>query len=147
MILSDIEKYFADPNKLQELIVICSQDFDRIAHYETLLAEGAIDNPGEIDKAMHELVSIFSRLNVISRIAESYKNRVEAQEYFAERIKLENQGSKPTEKHLDLHARRQAEPYRRIVAIFEGYRDSSDRMISVLQSSLKSMERERHATT
>jgi|WetSurSiteA1Bulk_404760.scaffolds.fasta_scaffold00683_15 hypothetical protein len=143
MTRQDIEEHFQNKEKLPELLEQYQEVFDVILYWESCLKNDAVDTPSETDKAMKQLASVYSTLNVVARIAETYKINAESKYYNVKRMELENEGHKTVAASLENEATEHVSDYRRIRNIFEGYRDSCDRLISVLQSSLKSAEREK----
>ena len=118
--------------------------FDCIVSYEGSLREGVISTPGAIDEAMKELVALYSTLNTATALVETKTTIQEAKAYI--QFKDLSNGLKTTERYLTSQVDLACESYHRLCKIFETYRDSCDRMISVLQSSLKHTERENALT-
>ena len=129
-----------------EFLAGYSPVFDRIVWHEEALREGAINTPGAIDESMKELVSLYSTLNTATAFVETKTTVNEAKAYIKCKESIERLGMKVTEKYINSQVDIECEPYHRLCKIFETYRDSCDRMISVLQSSLKHAERENAIT-
>lgn len=144
MILQDIEYYFKE-GKLGEVFEPFREPFDRIVFYEDSLKNGVVDTPDEIYQAIKELVAIFSLLNVTAKIAETYKTNTEVKYYNTRKIELQKEAKaeRITSAFLDKEASYHVTEYRRVANIFAAYRDSCDRIVSVLQSCLKSLDREK----
>lgn len=143
MTIKEIERYFESPENLNGVIDKFLESFERIGHFEDCLKNSTIDNPHLVKEALNELAAIYSVLNVVARVAEAYRINKELYFYHIKKMECDKLSIKYTEKQLESDSRLKVEAYRRISSIFEGYRDSCDKMISVLQSSLKSIERER----
>ena len=115
--------------------------FERIQHHELALREGAVETPAAINDAMKELVSIYSTLNTATALVESKTKVKEAQSYINRSDSLN--GTKPSEKYINSFVVQDVSLYMRACKIFSNYRDSCDRMTSVLQSSLNYAKKER----
>lgn len=115
--------------------------FERIQHHEVALREGAVETPAAINDAMKELVSIYSTLNTATALVESKTKVKEAQSYINRSDSLN--GTKPSEKYINSFVVQDVSLYMRACKIFSNYRDSCDRMTSVLQSSLNYAKKER----
>lgn len=115
--------------------------FERIQHYELMLSEGTVETPGAIDSAMKELVALYSTLNLATALINAKLAVHEARAYI--QFKDQSNGLKTTESYLKSQVDLATEPFNRISVIFSSCRDNCDRMISVLQSSLKHAEREK----
>ncbi len=115
--------------------------FERIQHHEIALREGAVETPAAINDAMKELVSLYSTLNTATALIESKTKVKEAQSYISNNDRLN--GTKPSEKYINSFVVQDVNLYMRACKIFSNYRDSCDRMTSVLQSSLNYAKKER----
>ena len=115
--------------------------FERIQHYEVILREGAVESPAAINEAMKELVSLYSTLNTATAFIESKTKVKESQSYIQHSDRLN--GSKPSENYIKSFVAQDANLYFRACKVFSNYRDSCDRMTSVLQSSLNYAKKER----
>ena len=143
MIYSRIEKYFKE-DKLEELLKECSESFEKIEYYSHSLRNKIIDNLSETDLAMKELTGIYMYLNVVCMIAETEKINRESLYYYERKLELENEGiKKVVGSQIEREASNHVKNYRRVRNIFEAYKNSCDRAISVCQSSLKTWEREK----
>ena len=139
----NIEFYFQNSENLDKVFDAYDETFDRIKYFEDSLKAGAVDNPVVTQEVLKELVAIYSWLNVTTKIAESYKETAEAKHYTKLKMEAETKGEKVSNASLEKETDLFISNYRRICNIFTGYRDSCDRMISVLQSCLKSTDREK----
>ena len=127
-------------NNLQSFVESFVSVFDRVVHYEVSLREGAVETPAAIDEAMKELVALYSTLNTATALLQAKITIHEAKEYI--QFKDQSNGIKTTERYINSQVDIKSEHYHRACAIFQSCRDNCDRMISVLQSSLKAVERD-----
>jgi len=146
MDFKEIEKMFENEEQLGKLLQSYSEVFDKIDYYQDLFQNGAIDTPGETDKIMKELTGIFMSISIIATIADSEKTNRESRKYNTLRIEASNRGEKPVVAQLDREASAFVAPYRKIRNIFQAYRDVCDRAISVCQSSLRFMDKEKRSS-
>jgi len=148
MIYKDIEKYFKDEKGLEQLLLKYKEVFEKINYYEGLFKDGILSTPNETDDAMKQLGSIYSTLNVVATIADTQKKNIE-DKYFVDlrnkKIK-KKKGDKVIAAVLDKESSVHVALYRRVRNIFQAYRDSCDRLISICQSSLKSLDKEQKAS-
>lgn len=140
----DFEKDLND--NLQTFLEKFIPVFSRIQHYEEVLQEGAVETPATISEAMKELVSLYSTLNSATALLQAKTAVYEAKSYIVVKENAERLAMKVTERYLNSQVDVTCEPYHRAVAIFTSCRDNCDRIISVLQSSLKHTERENALT-
>lgn len=142
MTRKEIEFHFKNGN-LEELLEKYDEVFDRVVYYEGCFRNEAIETPHDIALAMNEITALYSSLNIVSKIADAYKINLEDKYYNNRRIEIEKEGKKSVAGNLEKESSLHVSDYRRVRNIFEAYRDSCDKMIFVLQSSLKSTEREK----
>lgn len=143
MFLKEIESYFIDTGKLLQILVDSQEIFNRIVFFQNALRAGAIDHPNDVDKALKELVALYSHLNVVARIADNWLVLAEEGYFNARKIEADKNKEKYSIAALEKEAEVHAFDFLRVKNIFEAYRDSCDRIISVLQSSLKSLDKEK----
>ena len=139
MSIADIESNL--DKSLEMFLQSYIETFERVQHYEVMLSEGTVETPGAIDSSMKELVALYATLNTATAILQGRTSVQEARAYI--NYKDQTNGLKVTETYIKSQVDLACEPYHRLVAIFTSCRDNCDRMISVLQSSLKHAEREK----
>ena len=139
MIIADIQTLI-DKN-LETFLLSYIEVFERVQHYELVLSEGTVETPAAIDSAMKELVALYSTLNTATALIKAKTTVNDARAYI--QFKDQSNGLKTTETYIRSQVDLACAPYHRICAIMESSRDNCDRMISVLQSSLKHAEREK----
>ena len=143
MRITELESYFQDETTLLKLIEEYQPLFDTIEEYETKLRNQAVDSPHEIELAMRVMVALYSKLNVVARVADVQETTQKVVAYNKNRLASARTGTSITATELQNLSAQQTSHYRRIKAIFEAYTDSCEKIISVLQSCLKSYDREK----
>ena len=146
MTIKEYENLFQDEEHLTQLINKYQESFDRVNHYSDLFRNGAIYDPEETDKAMKDLTGIFMSLSIVATMAETEKMNREVRFYNQAKMKVENEGGKAVVAQLDRQSSAHVASWRKVRNIFQAYRDVCDRVISVCQSSLKSLEKEKRLT-
>lgn len=131
--------------KLTELREKYQECFDRIHEYEVMFREGVIQSAVQTDEALKELGAIFSSLNVVAYLCDVFVKNIETSEFNRLKIGASAAGkiTTITSDLLKKQASESVNEYRITAAIFCGYRDSCDRLVSICQSSLKFEEKER----
>lgn len=131
--------------KLAELRDKYKECFDRIHEYEAMFREGVIQSAVQTDEALKELGAIFSSLNVVAYLCDVYVKNITDSEFNRLKIGALATGKLTTVNFelLKKEASESVNEYRITAAIFCGYRDSCDRLVSICQSSLKFEEKER----
>lgn len=142
MNIKEFEAYFEEDQAMLDLLERHTHSFERIKYYENRLSSGnmTLDERGD---AVLELGAIFSSLNTVVEYGEVYKLNIENQYFNKRRIIIEGGGGKVNVDQLKKESASQAPFLRSVCAVFSGQLNGCDKMISVLQSSLKVMVRER----
>ena len=117
--------------------------FDKIDYIQGLFQSGVLEDPNETDKVMKELTGYYICLNPITNELEADKKNIEDALFTTFRIKKEKAGEKITASSIEKEVSAIVAGWRRIRNKFQAYRDSCATGISVCQSSLKSVEKER----
>lgn len=139
----NIQDYFINEKKLNELIEKYQELFDLVDYYANIFKEGVITTAEETDDAMKKLSGIYMSLNTVTGIAEAQLKKQE-DKYFDNRWnEMEELGEKPVVARLEREASLHVAKYREIRNLFRDYTNNCDKTISVCQSSLKALEREK----
>ena len=89
----EIESYFVDDSKLEKLLELLVETFDRINYYSTLFRDRIVmENPREIETALSELTGLYMFLKPIVSIAITEKKNREERYYNQRKIEIENEG-------------------------------------------------------
>jgi hypothetical protein len=140
-----IEQYFKDEDSLNGLIELYYDLFERIQKYEKDLKDGRMDTDLDMQTGLKELASIFSSLNVVYHLASFFETQQKNTFYIQKKIELEKSGTKYSETSLKTEAHHQANSYVRITSIFGAYRESCEKLIYVLQTSLNNLHKEKYS--
>ena len=136
----EIESYFVDDSKLEKLLELLVETFDRINYYSTLFRDRIVmENPREIETALSELTGLYMFLKPIVSIAITEKKNREERYYNQRKIEIENEGKKFMSAPVEREASDYVSNYRRVRNILQGYLDVCDKAISTCQSLLKSI--------
>ncbi len=135
----EIELYFQDEESLTRLLGEYTVTFERIEYYGELLRNGALTSGDEITSAMSEMVGIYENLNSVAMTGEMYK--LNKEEDLAEKKRMQRATKLITSLAEEV---KQVSIYRRIRNVFVSRRDACEKIISVFQSTLKNLDRERH---
>ena len=139
---SEIEKYLIT-GQLEELLKYYQECFLKLHQYEMDFKKGVIQSGFRTDQVMKELAGIYSMLNIVVAIVDTWKTTQENTQYNLLRIEKENNKEKVISSLIEKEASEFVNDIRRVRNIFEAYRDSCDRLISICQSSLKAEMSER----
>ena len=131
MIYKNIQSKLKTIEGTKKLLEEYGPSFSMIEEYSAQLHNAVLDTPKELDKVISELGSIYVSLTVVFNLSEGYKMLKE--EEFRENKKNKILGVNSNEVHY----------YREIKNIFKSYKDGCDRLISICQTKLKQIERER----
>lgn len=131
MIYENILKKLEDFTDTQELLKEYKHTFEMIEEYGNNLHNGTLDTPLELDTAISELGSVYTSLTVVVNLCEGHKMKKEEDWKESKRQKVLDNSAQ------ELHY------YRQIRNIFKGYKDGCDRLISICQTKLKQIEREK----
>jgi hypothetical protein len=142
MRIQDIEKLFQNEETLEQVLVECKDDFEKVDYVADLMKRNITDNPQEAKKALNELTGVFMTLNTVSAVAETEKKNREVKYYNKLRIDTENLGKKFVSSVGDKEASGAVANYRRIRNYVVAYRNDCEKAISTLQSILKQIQKE-----
>lgn len=134
----ELEKYFEE-HKLDEFVGRYIEVFQKIDYIKDLFINGILITPEETDRVMKELMGYYMTLNTAATMAETYASLLESN--LASRLRLEDKNLSPTA--IKNEAKTKSADYRKVANVLKAYLDSCDKAISVCQSSLKWIERER----
>jgi hypothetical protein len=144
MLYEKIETYLETHEGMTKLLEEFKEAFERIEFVSDLFKEGNVNTHQLTDQIMKELGGWYSSLNVVVMLSETKKKNHEACYFNSVRNQMENVGKKKViAAVIDREVSESASSIRRIRNIFQSYRDNCDRLMSVCQSSLKALEREK----
>ena len=131
---------FKDEKSILKLIEDYKEPFERINYFAQLLSDKVIlGMPHEMTEAMAELASIFVSLNEITYEAET--EHINEEDRLSER-KRGDRASKENYTSYEIEVERIA-LLRRIRNIFRERRESCEKLISVIQSLLRIVDKEK----
>lgn len=140
----EIREGFKNEKNLVLLLTQYQELFGRVNEYSSQLRKGILtDNCYLTDGAMKELAGIFMSLNSVCYIGEIEVSFKESKQFKKMRIEKEGIGEKPSVSLISKEADIEIIEFQRALALFKSYRDNCDRAISVLQSSLKGLGKEK----
>lgn len=146
MRILDIEQLFQSEKGLEEVLNKLELDFEKNDYWAGVSQEGLTSDPQEARKALCELAGVYSNLVTILAIANTEKKNREIKYYNKLKIDMENEGKKFISAVAERQASEFVGDYRRIRNVIQGYINGCDKMISSLQSTLKStMEDYKHS--
>lgn len=139
----DISKYTHD-EKLQQLLDKNKEIFDKIDYIQSLFRGGVLENPTDTDATMKELTGYFMYLNPIACELEAEKKNTEDALFTTFRVIKEKNEGKPVFSMIEKEVSAIMSAYRLTRNKFIAYRDNCSTAISVCQSSLKNLEKEKN---
>jgi len=116
--------------------------FNRIEAIGDMFRRGEVDNPIETDRVMKELAGLQANLNLVAVIADTVKQQQEAKLFLERKMELKDLGEKVITTQIEKEIAGDVHLYRRFRNIFQAYRDTCGRLISVCQSSLRNLNKE-----
>jgi len=142
MRILEFEQLFKSEDTLDQALLKCKEDFDRVDYYAGVLKSAITENAEEAKKSLNELTGIYISLKTALAVAESEKKNREIRKYDQLRIKTEEDGKKFVSISAENEASLYVANYRRIRNYIQAYTDACEKAISTLQSILKYLAEE-----
>lgn len=137
MTYKEIESYFKNEKKLEELLEIYSSKFELVEKDADCLINNDIFTQEEIENILSRETGIYMQLNIVTEIAETFKKKEEGRLNFQKVKECEKAGNKIVQTQIDKEISHDVQYLRRIRNLLNAYRNSSDKCIGSCQSRLK----------
>lgn len=134
---TQIENYFSNEKKCEELLSEYETLFMEVDMIAEKLANGEVENDQDIKEALAKTTGLYMQLNIVTEIANTTKFKEEGRLNFVKVKELEDEGKKVVQAQLDKQISHEVQYLRRVRNIFKAYRDSADKAIGSCQSRLK----------
>jgi len=142
MRILEIEQYFKEIETLPKVLESLTDDLNRVDEYAEMVKTNAYGNAEKIKEIMKQLSGCYSNVRTVFAIAKAMKKNIEARKYNSLKAEISNAGEKFVSAAVDREASAYVAEYRRVRDILEGYKESIEKDISVLQSILKDENKE-----
>lgn len=143
----EIESYFEDEKKCEELLKEYEIQFTEVDMIAEKLINGDVETEQEIKETLMKLTGLYMTLNIVAEIADTAKVSEEGRSNFARVKEYEDQGKKPIQTQIDKQVSADVQFLRRVRNIFAAYRDSADKAIGSCQSRLKRLRMGKYQET
>ncbi len=145
-----IEQLFKSEETLEQVLDKMKDDIERIDEYNEMVKTNAYGNAEQVKEIMKQLSGCFGNIRIVLALAETEKKNREVTKKNQIRIDFENEAKTDEKGKLikfiatvaETEASAFVAPYRRIKNLLLGYKESSEKSISVLQSVLKDENKE-----
>ncbi len=132
----EIERKLKDEKELEKLLNDYSEGFELVDSYGEKLRNHMLDTPQDLDMAITELGGWFVTLNTVCALSETMKmNAEESHKQVKQANKAYGVQAPDGSDKIQL--------YRRIRNIFQVYCDNCEKIISICQSRMRSLDREK----
>ena len=135
------EKYYKDEKTLKQLVDDYNEPFDRVYYYSQLLINKAISTPDEMKEAILELGGIYASINAVSMSLEAERRNKELMLAERKRVDKTQKMDTCTTYENDI---RYIGYFRKMGNIFSERCESCSKIISVLQTCLRGIEKEKN---
>jgi len=130
-------------DRLQELLAAYQEVFDKIEYHASNMREGLLDTQDEVDKVMKELAGLYMSLTLVASITETAKEVKEVVQYNKLKMEKVGMGMKIVSSQLEKEANQDVIEIKKVKTVFQAYREMCNTAITVCQSSLKNIDKER----
>ena len=141
MLYSEIESYFENENKINELLALYEPIFIDIDEIDEQLRNNEIQTMDQLDELIGKLSGLGNKCDMVATLADVHKIGEQGRLQYAKIQDLENAGKKPNMSQVKEEASYEVQYLRRVREIFRAYTQRADRALGACQSRLKKKER------